>query len=243
MAPTDLDALAAEINAEEERTAHDTLHRARCQGERLLLAKSVVKANRGHGEWQAWLAANLRIPARTAREYMQVARRWDDIKTATVAVSTFADALRLLARLGREADPDDPGPEPEPVPAVALDTAGLPIPLRNLDVFAGLPLWDEAQRHLDNLKRLLPAIAAEPGGEVLAHQAAVPRLEDLANRLADARPFAGTCPHCQDDPDDDPAADCEECGGSGWVTKDAWDAAPARRRQALLAPLGEPVQP
>ena len=70
---TDLDTLAAQINAEHQACAtalRTTLAHAVRAGELLAEAKAVV----GHGGWLPWLETNFTGSERTARNYMRVAR-------------------------------------------------------------------------------------------------------------------------------------------------------------------------
>ncbi len=91
--------LAVEINDAHEAAclaASSALEHARRCGELLLAAK----AERGHGEWLPWLAANCPdLPARTAQSYTRLARKWPELeaKTQRVADLPLRDALKLLA--------------------------------------------------------------------------------------------------------------------------------------------------
>lgn len=85
------------------RHAESALHHARQAGELLLQAKALV----GHGAWEGWLSANFPGSARTARRYMRLSKRWDELpdsKTATLAdlTLTAADATLATKRTGAE---------------------------------------------------------------------------------------------------------------------------------------------
>src|SRR5581483_7901966 len=76
------------------------LDHALAAGKLLLEAKDVV----GHGNFGRWLATNFqrdgrRLSARTARAYMQVAKRWPELqaKRQRIADLSFRNTLQLLA--------------------------------------------------------------------------------------------------------------------------------------------------
>jgi hypothetical protein len=97
----DLATLAAKANAAHaavEKAARESLEHARAAGESLLKAK----AQCGHGKWLAWLKANVECSPRTAQAYMQICRKFDELKCATVAHLGFREALALLAAPGEE---------------------------------------------------------------------------------------------------------------------------------------------
>jgi hypothetical protein len=76
--------------------AGDMLRHAREAGAKLTQARVHVQ----HGEWSAWLADHFHGSARAARVYMQVARRWPEIKEAkrqTSAILGIDGALKLVA--------------------------------------------------------------------------------------------------------------------------------------------------
>jgi hypothetical protein len=107
-----LAALAREINDEHhkyERAVGECLAHARRVGQLLIDAKARCK----HGEWEAWVQANLTFGDRQARKYMRIARSWDrgQIGTGSSDLSINA-ALKLLAA-------DEPAP-PTPRPAVSV---------------------------------------------------------------------------------------------------------------------------
>jgi hypothetical protein len=92
-----LSQLATQSNAEHaqaETTLRAGLEHARNAGRLLLPAKEQCQ----HGEWLPWLKDNVRFSERTARAYMTVARRWEELsKSATVADLSFRDGLKLLS--------------------------------------------------------------------------------------------------------------------------------------------------
>jgi hypothetical protein len=111
----ELAGLAKQINAEHvkvETALRAGLEHARSAGE--LLNKA--KASMPHGEWLRWLKANCSVAERTARAYMAVACRWDELQTksATVADLTFREAAKLLSNRAKVGDeqPDDPALAP-----------------------------------------------------------------------------------------------------------------------------------
>jgi hypothetical protein len=111
-----LPALAASIAA-----AHRAHHASAVEsaasaieaGGLLIEAKALV----AHGEWAAWLLANVGFSERTARRYMQLAR--SGIKAATVAEVGLRGALECLAR--GAAWIDAPGTETEVFESAACD--------------------------------------------------------------------------------------------------------------------------
>ena len=103
-----LDALAARANEAHQsamRSAREVAEHARAAGEALLAAKARVQ----HGEWGPWLRKNVKFSERTARVYMEVARRWPEIQRngSTAAVLSLRDALYLLATDGDNEAPLD----------------------------------------------------------------------------------------------------------------------------------------
>jgi hypothetical protein len=104
----DLAALATAINAEHGAAlaaARSSLEHAKAAGEMLIRAKKQCC----HGKWLPWLKANVKFSERTARGYMSVARRWDEVKSATVADLSLRDALTALARGAEEPEAEDDG--------------------------------------------------------------------------------------------------------------------------------------
>jgi hypothetical protein len=120
---THLAHLAAAINdahAAAEHAMNDALQHARRCGELLMQAK----AQCAHGEWLPWLGANFRASERTARGYMSLARRWDELPTQNGNALPIRDALAALA-------------EPRPtVPAVAEAAAVPPLPKTGREALA-----------------------------------------------------------------------------------------------------------
>ena len=87
--------VAASITAEHEAAqaaARDAVAHAICAGELLIEAKAALK----HGEFGAWLAANVTFSERTARGYMRLAGL-DEAKRQRVANMSLRGALRALA--------------------------------------------------------------------------------------------------------------------------------------------------
>jgi len=107
----DLRILAAEINsahkAGEESTRRGLEH-FREAGLRLLKAKDQV----GHGKWLAWLKENVHFSAATAKRYMALARRWDEVKSLTV--SDLKGALKLLTEEPKKSEDEDDSTRGEP---------------------------------------------------------------------------------------------------------------------------------
>lgn len=96
--PSPLAKLATEIN-EHHRAAETAL---RSGLEHALEAGRLLMEAKGrcqHGTWGGWLEEHFEGSERTARVYMQVAKRWPEIqaKRQHVADLTFRDALKLLA--------------------------------------------------------------------------------------------------------------------------------------------------
>lgn len=69
------------------------LHNEVCMGLKTIVEKAIrigkllveQKAECNHGEWLPWLKANVKFSERTARNYMRLYSRRDEIKSATVA--------------------------------------------------------------------------------------------------------------------------------------------------------------
>lgn len=93
----DLPSLAAEIVREHEAAAtaaRSALGHARRAGELLVEARRQV----GHGGWTTWVKDNFPASARTARLYMQVARRWPELEASENGNALpIREAARLLA--------------------------------------------------------------------------------------------------------------------------------------------------
>lgn len=92
--------------------ARQTIENAQRIGELL----TECKASLGHGQWLPWLKANTKISERTARNYMRVFNRRDELKSETIADLTDAyDALAYHAETdllkvednGYDAQPED----------------------------------------------------------------------------------------------------------------------------------------
>jgi Protein of unknown function (DUF3102) len=94
----DLVALAETINAAHEAgegAARKGLEQFRKAGDALLKAKALV----GHGNFGLWLEENVTLTPQTARGYMRIASRWDEIEEAQNENGFpfgLCDALRLL---------------------------------------------------------------------------------------------------------------------------------------------------
>ena len=82
-----------------QKCAAEAVRHAICAGELLI----EVKGSLAHGEFAAWLAANVPFSARTARGYMRLASL-DEEKRQGVADLSLRGALRVLAS-PRFADP------------------------------------------------------------------------------------------------------------------------------------------
>jgi hypothetical protein len=121
----DLADLATRINHEHqqaEQALRSGLEHARAAGVLLLEAKGKV----AHGQWLAWLEANVTFTPRAAQGYMRVAREWGRLEAKAKHVShlTYREALAALAQpseddtddIGDDGDePDVPGPKRQPV--------------------------------------------------------------------------------------------------------------------------------
>ncbi len=96
--------LAGRINAEHhqvETALRAGLQHAKNAGDLLTEAKRQCR----HGEWLKWLGANVRFTDRTARRYMTIASRLDELTTKSDTVSdlSYKDALRVLTSPAEEA--------------------------------------------------------------------------------------------------------------------------------------------
>lgn len=95
---TPLTDLASKINQEHRacsEAVNKGLEHALSCGRLLTEAKQQV----GHGEWQRWIDDNCEFGDRTARTYMQVVKRWPEIKAKrqTSADLSIDGAVKLLA--------------------------------------------------------------------------------------------------------------------------------------------------
>jgi hypothetical protein len=95
--------LAGRINAEHQQSEtalRAGLEHAKKAGELLLEAKEQC----GHGKWLPWLKANVKFSERTARRYMTIASRWEELANRSrVSDLSYREALAVLS-----------SPEPEP---------------------------------------------------------------------------------------------------------------------------------
>lgn len=101
----DLKALASKINAAHEAcedAMRQSVRHALDAGRLLAEAKKRV----GHGGWQAWLDANVKVAKRTAQLYLKLARDWpkDEEKAQRVALLPLREAVAAL----KEADEGEP---------------------------------------------------------------------------------------------------------------------------------------
>jgi hypothetical protein len=109
--------LAGRINAEHqqvETALRAGLEHARAAGELLLQAK----AQCGHGRWLEWLKANVAFTDRTARRYMTIASRWEELtgKSDTVSDLSCRDALQLLSAPASASITESPADADRPYP-------------------------------------------------------------------------------------------------------------------------------
>jgi hypothetical protein len=107
-----LEALLPQIQARHEmveRHLAGTLECAQEAGEALLEAKKLT----GHGGWLPYLK-ECGIPARTASDYMRIAKNWTKAKSATLPDLSYRGAISYLRRETKEhmarilAQPDEP---------------------------------------------------------------------------------------------------------------------------------------
>jgi hypothetical protein len=115
--------VAAQIRSEHAlaiQRATDALGHARITGELLVMARDAVPA----GQWQAWIARECPdISARTVRRYMQLAREWPRVATAT----TVRAALAALAPPGPDSAPV--GELVQPPENSIVERLSLPLPV------------------------------------------------------------------------------------------------------------------
>src|ERR1051326_4295337 len=103
LVPDPLPTLASSIHEEHlaciEAARNSVEHARRC-GELLIQAKTQV----AHGEWGAWVEAHCGFADRTARMYMQIARRWPMLdeairqRVAEMSVRHAVEAIRYEQR-------------------------------------------------------------------------------------------------------------------------------------------------
>jgi hypothetical protein len=100
-----LAALAAEINAEHQNGESATrkgLEHFRRAGEKLIAAKKQC----GHGKWLKWLAKNVRVKERRARQYMALAE--------SAVTADLEEQWRLISGNPPNGSEDEDGPEDPP---------------------------------------------------------------------------------------------------------------------------------
>jgi hypothetical protein len=105
----DLRLLAQQINAAHkagEEATRRGLEHFRAAGEALL----AVKAQLGHGGFQAWVEQHLNCSYRTAARYMRLAREWGKCNTVT----HLPEAMRVLSDDAEETEGEAPVPLPSP---------------------------------------------------------------------------------------------------------------------------------
>lgn len=94
-----LTALADQINAahrDAESAVRESLKHAKQAGELLLQAKAELP----HGEFTEWVNGTCEFHPRTARRYMKLADRWEELQTKTDTGASdlgITDALKILA--------------------------------------------------------------------------------------------------------------------------------------------------
>lgn len=100
-----------------QQDAISAIERARLAGELLIEAKKTV----GHGNWLAWLGESITFSAKTASNYMRVARslpKLEDEDRQRVADMSFRDLLSAMVT-----DTNRLSKLPAPAAKVALETA------------------------------------------------------------------------------------------------------------------------
>lgn len=94
--PGSLSEMATAIQREHaaaEAAAKASVQHARNAGELLIAAKRQL----GHGKFKLWIAAHCKFSYRTARDYMRVAERWDELsKVQRAALFSLRDFFRVL---------------------------------------------------------------------------------------------------------------------------------------------------
>lgn len=100
----DLARLANEAHRRAEGAAVSALEHAREAGEHLTRAKAQCR----HGEWLPWLEANFEGTERTARNYITVARRWDELTENRQRVADLSLRAALAELAEPRALPDSP---------------------------------------------------------------------------------------------------------------------------------------
>ena len=94
-----------EINEQAEdcfKQGKSNLERVRDLGERLTVAKSLVK----HGQWKTWAHDNLKkFSLDSGQRFMRIDREWDKIKTAPVPLLGVKEAIAYLSSLKKKPVP------------------------------------------------------------------------------------------------------------------------------------------
>lgn len=102
--PTLSDDIVAALS-ESRQQAQQAVAAAIRAGTLLTEAKALVQ----HGQWEAWLAANCKVSARSARAYMRLAEKWPELQNGNAAaVLSLRAALAAIASPATEPAPDRP---------------------------------------------------------------------------------------------------------------------------------------
>lgn len=132
----------------------------------------------------------------------------------------------------------------QPDAAPTVDSVGLSLKDKKVEVFKSRPLFEEAKSLFRKLATIIDKIASGPGGEALKQYLQLTskgdtekyRSDHLAksrNEVTFAEPYAAKCPYCFKDGFVDKK--CKACRGQDWVTKSTWELAPEDLRQAVEA--------
>ena len=122
-----------------------------------------------------------------------------------------------------EKEPENtPESEQEAVPEVPTDPAGIEIPERCLAIFADAKKFDEANRLMNELRRLVIETIKGPAGHYIKGRVAhfETAIDNLKSQFSIGKP-SHICPYCEAK-----KKACTCCAGEGWVPKHLFDRSP-----------------
>lgn len=176
----DLQALAVEVNAahkEVETHLNSAVEKAIQIGQKLILAKALVKADQGPGHWESWVKAHLTFTPRHARRYILLARNKEQIgltspKSARQALSILADNDTTAAAHAAPESGEEKPRERCPRQAVNRDNAADAIVAIFLDHLPEQAIQEIAPRWTERVDDLSVAVKLR---EAIAERAAALR--------------------------------------------------------------------
>jgi hypothetical protein len=132
------------------------LHHALEAGRLLIEAKKLCP----HGQFSPWIAENFEGSDRTARAYMQVAKRWPEVAQNGngVADLTYGEVLRLVAEPRSTPEPDGDETEILNAELLELQDDSKEISADEAESFEPLPKPKDAKAFWDDVQRVLMSL-------------------------------------------------------------------------------------